>query len=190
MQNLCIRREEMGAGTQKLKCWYIRSFGRMVVKDRSNPTWLELPVLNTGCHTIQPELTSQIKGKADIFNLAATWELPSLMTSSLSFTSVHMAGSHWMVDAVPLLRIQHAVFGMDRLNPMSWAVSIVRPCWHMMCLTSCLDSASQSYSLCISALLYITSQINLSLQGRECAPGMLEFEPTSQEKECTGHAAE
>ena len=60
----------------------------------------------------------------------------------------------------------------------------------MICLTSCLDSASQSYSLCINALLYITSQINLSLQGRECAPGMLEFEPTSQEKECTGHAAE
>ena len=27
---------------------------------------------HTGCHTIQPKLTSQIKGKADIFNLAAT----------------------------------------------------------------------------------------------------------------------
>ena len=52
-------------------------------------------ILRTGCHTIQTKLT----GKVDIFNLAAR-ELPSLVTSGLSFTSVQTDGTHWLADAV------------------------------------------------------------------------------------------
>ena len=47
----------------------------------------------TGCHTIQPKLTGNCKGKVDVFNLAATRELPSLVTSGLCFTLIETAGA-------------------------------------------------------------------------------------------------
>ena len=64
----------------------------------------------TGCHTIQPKLAglSLSKGKVDVFNLS-TRELPSLVTSGLSFTSAQTAGAHWLADAVHPFEIYHAV---------------------------------------------------------------------------------
>ena len=47
----------------------------------------------TGCHTIQPKLTGNCKGKVDVFNLAATRELPALVTSGLSLTLIETAGA-------------------------------------------------------------------------------------------------
>ena len=38
-------------------------------------------------------------GKVDVFKLAATPELPSLVVSGLSFISVQTAGAHWLADA-------------------------------------------------------------------------------------------
>ena len=42
------------------------------------------------------------QGEVEVFNLASTRELPSLVTSSLSLTSVITAGAHWLTDAYHL----------------------------------------------------------------------------------------
>ena len=73
----------------------------------------------TGCHTIQPKLTGNCKGKVDVFNLAATRELPALVTSGLSFTLIkRRAPAHWLADAVHLFGLFRSVFGTDVLKPM------------------------------------------------------------------------
>ena len=59
------------------------------------------------------KLTGKNKGKVDVFSLAASRELQSLVTSHLSFTSVQMRGARWPADAVHPFGICHAVFGAD-----------------------------------------------------------------------------
>jgi len=53
-----------------------------------------------------------------IFNLTTTQEVPSLVTSSLSITSVQTAGAHFLVDAVHPFGIWHTVFGTGKLKLM------------------------------------------------------------------------
>ena len=49
--------------------------------------------------------------KIDVVSPAAIRELPPLVTSGLSFTSVQSAGAHWLAEAV------HA-FGISRMKRM------------------------------------------------------------------------
>ena len=88
---------------------YRSCFSCMVEQDRLNLMWSEhLFLKDIGCRTIQPELISYGKGKVNVCKLAA-WELPSLVNSGLSFTSVQTVGTHWLVDAVRLFGMYHAV---------------------------------------------------------------------------------
>ena len=68
----------------------------------------------------------------NVLNLAPTLELPPLVTSGFSFTSVQTAGAHWLVNAVQPFGILCAVFGTQRLKLMLWANSTVQLCWHMI----------------------------------------------------------
>ena len=90
----------------------------MVEGDPFNLVWSDMSLKCTGCHAIQLKLMGQSTGKVDVFNLTATCESPSLVTSGLSFTSVRTAGDHWLADPVHPFGIQHAVFGRDRLKLM------------------------------------------------------------------------
>ena len=56
-------------------------------------------------------------GKVDVLKLAIR-ELPSLVPSGLSLTSLQTAGAHWLADAVHHFGIYYAFFGTGRLKAM------------------------------------------------------------------------